>query len=69
MCYDACRGGDVPELNEDPLGRSQKLERLVDGLDEKVANEHEAEGVPGNAAERENVVPTETEAEGVEPPD
>ncbi len=59
----------MPELNEDPLGRSQKLERLVDRLDEKVANEHEAEGVPGNAAERNDVEPQETEAEGVEPPD
>ena len=59
----------MPELNEDPLGRSKKLERLVDGLDEKVANEHEAQGVPGNAAEREDVVLQEPETDAVEPPD
>ena len=59
----------MPELNEDPLGRSKKLEQLVDGLDEKVAEEHEAEGVPGNAAERDEVVPQEPDDDAVEPPD
>lgn len=59
----------MPELNEDPLGRSQKLERLVDGLDQKVADEHEAEGVPGNAAERDDVSPKQPESKAGEPPD
>jgi len=59
----------VPELNDDPLGRSQKLEHLVDDLDQKVADEHEAEGVPGNAAEREEVAVQEPETEAPEPPD
>ncbi len=59
----------MSELNDDPQGRSDKLESLVDGLDEKVADEREAKGVPGNAADRADVVPRESEAEGVEPPD
>ena len=59
----------MTDLNEDPLGRSQKLERLVDGLDHKVADEHEAQGVPGNAAEREDVAVQEPETGAPEPPD
>lgn len=39
--------------NESPLSRAQELESVVDDLDEKVADERAAEGVPGNPSERE----------------
>lgn len=39
--------------NESPLSRAQELESVVDELDEKVADERAAEGVPGNPSERE----------------
>ena len=51
---------------EDPLSRSNELENIVDELDEKVADEREAEGVPGNASDRENA-PTRVSEN--EPPD
>ena len=52
--------------NEDPLSRANELEGIVDELDEKVANEREAEGVPGKPSDREN---TTTEVTENEPPD
>jgi hypothetical protein len=52
--------------NEDPLSRANELESIVDGLDEKVANEREAEGVPGKPSDRENTATRVTENE---PPD
>lgn len=39
--------------NESPLSHAQELESMVDELDEKVADEREAEGVPGKPSERE----------------
>jgi hypothetical protein len=40
---------------EDPLSRTRELENLVDELDGKVADEREAEGVPGKPSDREDV--------------
>ena len=51
---------------EDPLGRSNELENIVDGLDEKVAAEREAEGVPGGPSDREDAPKHVSENE---PPD
>ncbi len=51
---------------DDPLGRARELEGIVDGLDEKVADEREAEGVPGKPSDREN---TATRVSDNEPPD
>jgi hypothetical protein len=39
---------------EDPLGRANELESIVDELDEKVAGEREAAGVPGKPSDRED---------------
>jgi hypothetical protein len=49
-------GSDMtkPE-KEDPLSRADELEDIVDELDEKVADEREAEGVPGKPSDREDV--------------
>lgn len=52
--------------NNDPLSRAQELENIVDELDEKVAGEREAEGVPGNPSDRENAA---TRVSENEPPD
>jgi hypothetical protein len=38
----------------DPLSRAHQLEDIVDRLDEKIAREREAEGVPGRRSEREH---------------
>jgi hypothetical protein len=51
---------------EDPLSRANELEDIVDELDANVADEREAEGVPGKASDRESVTPRVTEDE---PPD
>jgi hypothetical protein len=40
---------------EDPLSRANELASLVDELDDKVADEREAEGVPGKPSDREDV--------------
>jgi hypothetical protein len=47
-------------------GRDQKLEDVVDQLENAVTEERRAQGLPGNASERE-----QTTAEGAkeEPPD
>jgi hypothetical protein len=39
---------------DDPLSRSNELEKIVDELDYKVASEREAEGVPGKPSDRED---------------
>jgi hypothetical protein len=52
--------------DNDPLGRAQELENIVDDLDEKVAREREAEGVPGRRSEREH---SPTRGSANEPPD
>jgi ribosome-binding protein aMBF1 (putative translation factor) len=60
-------GSDMTEPEkEDPLGRADELESIVDDLDEKVADEREAKGVPGKPSEREN---TATRVSENEPPD
>jgi hypothetical protein len=51
---------------EDPLSRAQELESIVDELEEKVADEREAEGVPGKPSDREQA-PTRVSEN--EPPD
>ncbi|MGA7131072.1 MAG: hypothetical protein WBZ15_01745 [Mycobacterium sp.] len=51
---------------EDPLSRANELESIVDELDEKVAGEREAEGVPGKPSDREDA-PTRVSEN--EPPD
>lgn len=40
--------------DKDPLSRAQELENIVDRLEEKVAEDREAEGVPGKPSERED---------------
>lgn len=39
--------------DRDQLSHAEELENIVDDLDEKVANEREAEGVPGKPSDRE----------------
>lgn len=51
---------------DDPQGRAHDLESIVDELDEKVANEREAEGVPGKPSDREDAA---TRVSENEPPD
>ncbi|MDF3313035.1 hypothetical protein P3H15_49885, partial [Rhodococcus sp. T2V] len=41
-------------------GRARKLSELVDDVEERVAAEHVAHDVPGNAAERAKITPTDT---------
>lgn len=52
--------------DEDPLSRAQQLENIVDELEEKVADDREAEGVPGKPSERDGAV---TRGSQEEPPD
>jgi hypothetical protein len=52
--------------DKDPDSRAQELESLVDQLDEKVALEREAEGVPGKPSDRERAA---TRGSENEPPD
>jgi hypothetical protein len=63
----AANGSDMtkPE-KEDPLSRANELAELVDELDDKVANEREAEGVPGKPSDREDV---DVRVSEDEPPD
>lgn len=51
--------------NDSPT-RAQDLENIVDELDEKVAREREAEGVPGRRSDRESATRRGSENE---PPD
>lgn len=50
----------------DQLSHAEELESIVDELDEKVANEREAEGVPGKPSDRERAA---TRGSEDEPPD
>jgi hypothetical protein len=60
-------GSDMTEPEkEDPQGRANELENIVDDLDEKVAAEREAEGVPGRPSDREDAA---TRGSTNEPPD
>lgn len=52
--------------DEDPVSRAQQLENIVDELEEKVAEDREAEGVPGRPSERDDAV---TRGSQNEPPD
>lgn len=52
--------------DKDPVSHAQELENIVDQLGEKVANEREAEGVPGKPSDREH---TATRGPEEEPPD
>ena len=45
----------MTEPEKEPLSRTEQLENIVDALDEKVASEREAEGVPGKPSDREHV--------------
>lgn len=51
---------------DDQLTDAEKLESIVDQLDEKVAAEREAQGVPGKPSDRERAPTVGSE---VEPPD
>jgi hypothetical protein len=65
-CFEV-NGSDMTEPEkEDPLGRANELENIVDELDEKVAGEREAEGVPGKPSDRED---SPTRVSENEPPD
>jgi len=59
-------GSDMTEPEKEPLSRTEQLENIVDALDEKVASEREAEGVPGKPSYREHVEVLGSEKE---PPD
>jgi hypothetical protein len=52
--------------DRDPVSHAQQLEDIVDELGEKVANEREAEDVPGKPSEREQAATRGTKEE---PPD
>lgn len=56
----------MTEPDKDRPDRGQELENIVDQLDEKVASEREAEGVPGKPSDRENAA---THGAEDEPPD
>jgi len=45
---------DMTKPDKDPLSRAQELENIVDQLEEKVAEDREAEGVPGKPSDREH---------------
>ncbi|MEE2855133.1 MAG: hypothetical protein VX424_21065 [Actinomycetota bacterium] len=57
---------DMTKPDKDPLSRAQELENIVDELEEKVTEESEAEGVPGNRSDREQAA---THGTTSEPPD
>ncbi len=54
------------EPDKDLRGHSEELEDIVDHLEEKVADDREAEGVAGRPSERER---TPTRGSDDEPPD
>lgn len=60
------RRSDMTGPIEDPVSRARQLESIVDELDESVADEREADGVPGKPSDRANAVTRGTEDE---PPD
>ena len=47
-------GSDMTEPDKEQLDYAEKLENIVDRLDEKVAGERESEGVPGKPSDREH---------------
>lgn len=57
---------DMSEPDQDPLSRAQELENIVDQLEEKVADDREAEGVPGKPSDREDAA---VRGSDDEPPD
>jgi hypothetical protein len=59
----------MTEPDKEPLSRTEQLENIVDELDEKVANEREAEDVPGKPSEREQAETLGSENAEKEPPD
>jgi hypothetical protein len=56
----------MTEPDNENFTRSQKLENIVDELDRKVADEREAQGVPGKPSDREKPA---TGGSETEPPD
>jgi hypothetical protein len=61
------KGSDMTGPDQkDPLSRAQELESIVDDLDSKVADEREAEDVPGKPSDRER---TAVHVLDDEPPD
>ncbi|MGD1171451.1 hypothetical protein ACKUVQ_21785 [Mycobacterium seoulense] len=56
----------MTEPDKAPLSRTHQLENIVDQLDEKVAREREAKGVPGGPSDREDA---EVRGSEKEPPD
>ena len=56
----------MTEFDNGQLDHTQQLESIVDRLDEKVASEREAEGVPGKPSDRERAA---THGSAEEPPD
>jgi hypothetical protein len=56
----------MAEPDRDSLSRGQELESVVDQLDEKVAGERDAEGVPGRPSDRDRAA---TRGSEEEPPD
>ncbi|MDF3313490.1 hypothetical protein P3H15_52330 [Rhodococcus sp. T2V] len=50
----------APDEVATPTERDRELSALVDHLEERVAAEHEAHDVPGNAADRAEITPTDT---------
>lgn len=56
----------MTEPEKEPLSRTEQLENMVDALDEKVAGERQARGVPGGPGDREHV---EGRGPDKEPPD
>ncbi|MCW2651551.1 MAG: hypothetical protein QOE41_1378 [Mycobacterium sp.] len=57
----------MTEADQERPNRDQELENIVDQLDENVAGEREAEGVPGKPSDREQAA-TAGDSES-EPPD
>jgi hypothetical protein len=56
----------MTEADQERPNRDQQLENIVDQLDENVAGEREAEGVPGKPSDREQAAAGDSESE---PPD
>ncbi|HZA12586.1 hypothetical protein [Mycobacterium sp.] len=56
-----------PDDGDRLANRDQKLEHIVDRLDENVTEEREQQGVPGNASERDQAA--KTAGSEHEPPD
>lgn len=57
---------DMTGPDKDPLSRAQELEIIVDQLEEKVAEDREADGVPGKPSDRRHAA---VQGSDTEPPD